>query len=135
MSRWSESIYSEPNTSRDSHHGFLTELDARLYEGVPMNDPLLDAEAGEWAARFVHLRVRGVKCRMSTGRPDGGGSNGGTRKLPNEVATTMLPAAAEANAVRSSRTSPVKKGSSSAGGDSFHIRPFAQIKGYEKITM
>ncbi|PIO71282.1 hypothetical protein TELCIR_06825 [Teladorsagia circumcincta] len=114
MSRWSESIYSEPNTSRDLHHGFLTELDARLYEGVPMNDPVLDAEAGEWAARFVHLRVRGLKCVMSTRRPDGGESNGGTRKPQNEVATTTLPAAAEMNAIRSSRISPVKKGSSSA---------------------
>ncbi|XGW25697.1 hypothetical protein V3C99_006812 [Haemonchus contortus] len=75
MSRWSESIYSEPNSSRDSHHGFLAELDARLYEGVPMSDPRLDAEAGEWAARFVHLRVRGVKCSISTGRSNGAGRN------------------------------------------------------------
>ncbi|VDM81507.1 unnamed protein product [Strongylus vulgaris] len=70
MSRWSESIYSEPNTARSSNHGFLGELDACLYEGVPMQDPQLDAEAREWAARFVHLRVVGVKCGIPSISPN-----------------------------------------------------------------
>ncbi|KAK6054271.1 hypothetical protein COOONC_08223 [Cooperia oncophora] len=108
MSRWSESIYSEPNTSRNSQHGFLTELDARLYEGVPMSDPQLDAEAGEWAARFLHLRVRGVKCNISTGKPNGGGRNGDTRE--GDVVTD-LQLVAEANLTRSSKSSPVKRSS------------------------
>ncbi|XGW25696.1 hypothetical protein V3C99_006812 [Haemonchus contortus] len=112
MSRWSESIYSEPNSSRDSHHGFLAELDARLYEGVPMSDPRLDAEAGEWAARFVHLRVRGVKCSISTGRSNGAGRNGATPHPQTNVATE-LQAVAEPNPIRSSKTSPVKKNSNS----------------------
>ncbi|KAK5975248.1 hypothetical protein GCK32_009148 [Trichostrongylus colubriformis] len=111
MSRWSESIYSEPNTSRDSQHGFLTELDARLYEGVPMNDPQLDAEAGEWAARFIHLRIRGVKCHISTGKPDGGARNGGARKVPNEIVKEV---ATETSRTHPGGTSPMKKSSNSA---------------------
>ncbi|KAK6750636.1 hypothetical protein RB195_002546 [Necator americanus] len=71
MSRWSESIYSEPNTSRGSCRGFLSELDSCLYEGVPMEDAKLDAEAREWAARFLHLRVLGVKCGIPSSTSHG----------------------------------------------------------------
>ncbi|KAJ1365326.1 hypothetical protein KIN20_025592 [Parelaphostrongylus tenuis] len=64
MSKWSESVYSEPNTARGHSNGFLSQLDACLYEGVRMNDESLDNEAREWAARFPHLRVVGTKCSI-----------------------------------------------------------------------
>ncbi|EYB83030.1 hypothetical protein Y032_0345g3126 [Ancylostoma ceylanicum] len=114
MSRWSESIYSEPNSARSSHRGFLSELDACLYEGVPMEDPQLDAEAREWAARFVHLRALGVKCGIPSPKPQDGTIPSSTRNA--------LPASPQENGhvvtrpamSRPNRVSPVKKSSKSA---------------------
>ncbi|VDP01488.1 unnamed protein product [Heligmosomoides polygyrus] len=110
MSRWSESIYSEPNSSREVYQGFLTQLDARLYEGVPMSDPLLDAEAGEWAARFLHLRVRGTKCNMSLERPEQDRARHGENEVEKEAQSTVRPSLTRTN----TKSTPKKNAVSTA---------------------
>ncbi|RCN45466.1 hypothetical protein ANCCAN_08543 [Ancylostoma caninum] len=114
MSRWSESIYSEPNTARSSHRGFLSELDACLYEGVPMEDPQLDAEAREWAARFVHLRVLGVKCGVPSPKLQDSTISSSTRNAPLASPQENGQVVARPAMSRPSRISPMKKSSKSS---------------------
>ncbi|CAJ0603338.1 unnamed protein product [Cylicocyclus nassatus] len=112
MSRWSESVYSEPNSARSSHQGFLGELDACLYEGVPMQDPLLDAEAREWAARFVHLRVLGAKCGIPSTKSQNDNRLSSNATQPPFEKTTPTPSRTEANTL--TKLQHCKKNSKSA---------------------
>ncbi|CAI4221872.1 unnamed protein product [Auanema sp. JU1783] len=63
VSRWSESIYSDVLSPRTDGLSFLSQLDACLYEGTPMDDELLTAEANLWSNRFIHLRLIGKRIQ------------------------------------------------------------------------
>ncbi|KIH50796.1 toxin-antitoxin system, antitoxin component, Xre domain protein, partial [Ancylostoma duodenale] len=93
--------------------------------------PQLDAEAREWAARFVHLRVLGVKCGVPSAKPQDSTIPSSTRNAPlaspqeNGQAVTR-PAISRPNRVATMRKSSKSAAQPRPAGD--HLPKLSNVK-------